>query len=292
MKAKILKENLVEIGPVKDLNIHQIFSSGQTFRFQKNSSQTWEGIAFGRYISFSQKGDSLFLFPCTKKEFETIWYGFFDLGTDYGKIKNKLKKENSIFEKAISVGGGIRILRQDPWETLISFIISSNNNIPRIKKSVDCICEKYGNPISLNKENELYYDFPMPKALAQSKLEDLRLCGMGYRDRYVKATAEKVVKEGVLGKNEKNYSSEMVLNRLLSFPGVGRKVADCVRLFAYGHKEAFPLDTWMKKAVNTLDIAPGKKDKDIHLHAKEAYGELSGIAQQYLFYYMRHLSKA
>ncbi len=278
------QNNSIKITDIKDLDIHQIFTSGQTFRFFKIDENTWRGIAFERRIDITQGEDYISLSPCTLDEFENIWRTFFDLDTDYAVIKKKLIDTDARFEEMIAIGDGVRILRQNKWEMIITFIISANNNIPRITKSVNCICEKYGEKLYVDGEF-VGYAFPTPEKLAKADLDTLRNCGLGYRDKYIKSTAQMVLESGI-----PDSSGDKLIEDLLKFKGVGRKVADCIRLFGYGCHDAFPVDTWIRKAQNELQ-GNFKNDDAMREHALEIYGELSGIAQQYLFYYIRYMSK-
>ncbi len=276
-------ENVIIKG-ISDFNINQIFTSGQTFRFTKIEENMWRGIAFKSVINVTQGEGSINLSPCSIDEFENIWRAFFDLDTDYGLIKKKLIDTDIRFKEMIEIGDGVRILRQDKWEMLITFIISANNNIPRIAKAVNCICEKYGEKIFIGDEF-VGFAFPTPEKLANADLETLRSCGLGYRDKYVKDTAQRVSDFGM----PKSEGDELIKD-LLKFKGVGRKVADCIRLFGYGCHDAFPVDTWIRKAQNELQ-GEFNNDNEVREQALQIYGELSGIAQQYLFYYIRYINK-
>ncbi len=280
----VAKDNSVIIQELQDFDIHQIFTSGQTFRFNSVDEDTWRGIAFGRMIDIKQGEGMVILSPCTMEEFEKIWYPFFDLGADYATIKRTLIEMDDRFEQMIAIGDGVRILKQDPWEMLITFITSTNNNIPRISKTIDCLCTRYGEKLYLD-DKFIGFDFPTPKALAQADVMDLRNCGLGYRDKYIKKSASRVLELGM-----PTSDGEQLIEDLLKFSGVGRKVADCIRLFGYGCHDAFPVDTWIRKAQNEL-IGNFKSDDAMRSHALNVYGELSGIAQQYLFYYIRYINK-
>ncbi len=276
-------ENVI-IKDINDFNIHQIFTSGQTFRFDKIDGNTWRGIAFKRVINITQGEGGITLSPCSIDEFENIWRDFFDLDTDYGLIKKKLIDTDIRFKEMIEIGDGVRILRQDKWEMLITFIISANNNIPRIAKSVNCLCENYGEKIFIGDEF-VGFAFPTPGKLANADLQALRSCGLGYRDKYIKETAKRVLEIGM-----PTSTGDELIRDLLAFKGVGRKVADCIRLFGYGCHDAFPVDTWIRKAQNELQ-GEFKNDNEVREQAFHIYGELSGIAQQYLFYYIRYIQK-
>ena len=207
------------------------------------------------------------------------------------KIKNKLRKIDNHMEKSILYGEGIRLLNQDLWETIISFIISANNNIPRIKGIIERISKKYGNQIVWNGEE--YYTFPTPEQLGKATVEDLRSLGLGFRDVRVFETTQKVLnKEIDLYQLHAESDTEIVREKLLELPGVGPKVADCILLFSTLKRfNVFPIDVWVRRVMNDLYIKnedETKVDKKLILGvANEKFGDLCGIAQQYLFYWKR-----
>ena len=214
-----------------------------------------------------------------------------DLNTDYEDIKEKLSKIDDNVKTSVGYGSGIRILNQDLWETIISFIISANNNIPRIKGIIDRISKKYGTEVNWN--GTKYYTFPTVEELSKASVEDLRALGLGFRDVRVYETTKKILnKEVDLNKLTEEKDTEKVREKLLTLPGVGPKVADCILLFSTLKRfEVFPIDVWVRRVMNDLYIKNPDETKvnkrEIEKLAKEKYGNLAGLAQQYLFYWKR-----
>ena len=209
---------------------------------------------------------------------------------DYSKIKTKLSKVDKSLKQSIECGNGIRILNQDLWETLISFIISANNNIPRIKGIIERLSKKYGNKIIFN--NKEYYTFPTPKQLSKAEVKDLRDLGLGFRDKRVYETTKIVIEnKDKLQDLAKEKNINKLKEELMEFPGVGPKVADCIMLFSLKKIEVFPIDVWVRRVMNDLYIKNANEQKvskkQIEELAKDKFGNLAGIAQQYLFYWRR-----
>lgn len=207
-----------------------------------------------------------------------FWYDYFDLGTDYGEIKKTLTDSEPAIEAATDYGGGIRILNQDLFETIISFIISQNNNIPRIRKCIDALCAKYGEPIAGDNTDETAgYAFPTPEALANADIEDLAALKLGYRNAYIKESARMYLEHGCPSRRED----------LLAMHGIGPKVANCIMLFGLKDVAAFPIDTWVRHIMNDMYGFDEKDIKGMQSFAAEKFGSYAGYAQQYLFYYYR-----
>lgn len=231
-----------------------------------------------------------------------FWHEYFDLGRDYGKIKDELSKDDEIMKAATAYGSGIRLLRQDPWETVISFIISQNSNIPRIKSCIEKLCSLYGDFVC-EWRGKRWYDFPKASTLAALMPEDLAACKLGYRDKYVIAAAQKIMKEDVhvlaaaeeksrsdvhvLAAAEGKSKSDESLKYLRGFLGVGPKVAECINLFGLKHYDSFPLDVWMKRIMSRLYGFDENDVRSMKNYARKHFGKYSGFAQQYLFYYAR-----
>ena len=218
---------------------------------------------------------------------------YFDLNTDYELIKEKLSTVDDNLKKSIEYGEGIRILNQDLWECIISFIISANNNIPRIKKIIDRISENYGEGIIWN--DKKYYTFPTEKELSKASVEDLRKLGLGFRDKRVYTTTKMILnKEVDLDEIIKLDNSNEIREKLLSLDGVGEKVADCIMLFSLKRFDVFPVDVWVRRVMNELYIKNENEEKvnktEVRKIAEEKFGSLAGIAQQYLFYYRKNVS--
>ena len=242
---------------------------------------------------FEKNKKIIFRGACKGSIIKTV-IDYFDLDTNYDKIKEELSKVDENMKKSIEHGEGIRILNQDLWEMIISFIISANNNIPRIKGIIEKISKKYGKPIKFN--NKIYYTFPTPEELSVATVEDLRNLGLGFRDKRVYETTQMVFNGEIdLKELEKIGNTNELRKRLLEFPGVGPKVADCVMLFALKRFDSFPIDVWVRRVMNDLYIKNEDETKvtkkQIEKIAKEKYGDLAGIAQQYLFYWKREENK-
>ncbi len=280
---------------VKDFDTEHIFECGQCFRWRRQEDGSYDGIVRDRVVNIRVKDTAgrkdLILSPCSAEDFEQIWMPYFDLGRDYGMIKNKLAEKDPVMEKAIQEGSGIRILRQDLWETIVSFIISQNNNIPRIKGCIEKLCEGFGEPIPSPGSTQKIYTMPMPEVLAGLTAEELSVCRMGYRAPYLIQTARQVLKMGGIGilqeKLDQAADSAQVLEILRTFQGVGPKVANCIALFGVGRLDTFPIDVWVRRVMHKLYGIDEKNTQKMEDFAKKHFGEWGGIAQQYLFYYIR-----
>jgi len=256
----------------------QSFDCGQCFRFEQESDGTWSGVARGVFFGVKARGDHLFIRCDSEKELTEVILPFLALDADYSHIREDIKlrfKGDPTMDAAMALGSGIRILRQEPWEALCSFIISQNNNIPRIKKIIETLCTKYGQQLPCGR-----YAFPTPEALRDAGVDALFECRTGFRAKYIYDAACKV-SDGTL-----DLSAVMALPTadadaaLQSVKGVGAKVSACALLFGLNKTDAFPIDVWMKRIIDkyyggTLDVP--------------SLGEYAGIAQQYLFYYIRSI---
>lgn len=269
---------------VKDFNLHHIFDCGQCFRWNMCPDGSYEGVAKGRALKISQVEDDVILHDISVEEFENIWYDYFDFSKDYGKIKEELS-EDEILKKAIPFGEGIRILKQELFETVISFIISASNNIPRIKKIVESLCENFGEKISYM--GKTFYTFPDCKTLSQLSIEDLSVIKAGFRDKYIKAAAEAFANNEISDAVFAELSTDEAKKVLQSMYGVGSKVADCILLFGLSRTDSFPVDVWVKRIMETLYLGKETKNAEIEKYGLSKFGKLSGLAQQYLFFYGR-----
>ena len=280
-------EKYVELkGFGSDFVPKHIFECGQCFRFTKMQDESYTIVAKGKVINVSKRDEIIILKNATDNDVADIWYDYFDLGTDYGKIKTKLSEDKHL-KISTRYGSGIRILNQDLWECILSFIISANNNIQRIQGIVEKMCRQYGNRIEAF--GDTYYSFPEAEVLREVKKEDLAFLRAGYRDSYLIDAISKVVNKEVDIENIKKLNTEEAKKELLKIKGIGNKVADCILLFGNGRRETFPVDVWVKRSVGML-YADEMKDLTIHGFAQEKFGDLAGYAQQYLFYYMRENS--
>ena len=285
MEQEYILENCKSFEP------EHIFECGQCFRWNKQEDGSYTGI-FKQNVVNVKKADNKIIFRgICKENIKDECIKYFDLNTNYGNIKSKLSNVDNYLKTSIEYGEGIRILNQDLWETLISFIISANNNIPRIKGIIERISKSYGEKIVWDKAE--YYTFPTPQELSKASVEDLRNIGLGFRDVRVYETT-KIINENPnkLKELEDEKDVNKLREELLKFPGVGPKVADCVMLFSTLKKlEVFPIDVWVRRVMNELYIKNDDETKinkkEIEELAKTKYGNLAGIAQQYLFYWRR-----
>lgn len=282
------KENSVVIEGALDFDPKHIFECGQCFRWKAEDDGSYTGVAKGRVINVSREGNTVYLKNTNLEDFNKIWKSYFDLETDYTKIKNELKSMDEYLEKATEFGWGIRILRQDPWEMLISFIISSNNRIPMIQKAISNLSREYGTYIG--KFNGVdYYDFPTPEQLSKASIADIRACSTGFRDKYIKATTERVISENEDVYDYENLATEDCRKKLMEFNGVGPKVCDCIALFGMQKYDTFPVDVWVKRVMQEFYVEDDMSLPKIRKYAIDKFEDLSGFAQQYLFYYAREL---
>ena len=280
MKSQVIVKN------IENLSLKQIADSGQSFRWKEQSDGSFIVTAMNETIHLIEKNSDLIINGINEDSFKHKWYHYFDLDRNYKKVIKTLKGRDQYLDEAIKYGKGIRILNQDLWEIIITFIISSNNNIPRIKNSIEMLSQKYGTFIkTINGED--YYSFPKASILSQAKIEDLRACGLGYRDKYILKTSQMVAEGEIDLKHLKAMSTNEAKKELKKLVGVGNKVADCILLFACEHPSAFPVDTWVKKVLAEYYDFHEKKQEKVVVFVKNHFGEFAGIAQQYLFYYIR-----
>ena len=272
-----------------------IFECGQCFRWNKEQDGSYTGVIKSAVINVKQEQNKIiFSGECLDGDFENLIKEYFDLKTDYKEYKNKLSKIDQYLKESINFGNGIRILKQDLWETIISFIVSANNNIPRIKKIIEKISLNYGEKIQFNGKD--YYLFPTPESLSKASVEDLRNMGLGFRDKRIFNTTKMILSKEVDIDNicKKNTTDEM-REELLKLDGVGPKVADCILLFALNRIDVFPIDVWVRRVMNDLYMHNECEEKvnkrELQKLAEEKFLGLSGIAQQYLFYWKRENGK-
>jgi len=270
----------------ESFNPTHIFECGQCFNFNIEEDGSYTAVHLGRIINVLQKEDHVLIRNVSLDEFYEIFYDYFDLGTDYSAIREKLS-ENEILKTASDYGYGIRILNQEMFETVISFIISANNGITRIKNSIKIISERYGDYIG-EYMGRKYYAFPRPEVLAKVDPLELReFARVGFRDVRI-VEASKMVADGYLDFDiDQTLSTEDLKEKLMQIPGIGPKVADCILLFTYHRRETFPVDVWIKRVMETLFIGHEVPKILVDDYAREYFGNLAGYAQQYLFYYGR-----
>ena len=286
-----MKEQTYTIEKLDSFELKDIFECGQCFRWNKQDDESYTGIFKNNVINVKKDKNKVIFKGICENEIEQTVQDYFDLKRDYKKIKQKLSNIDENMQKSIQYGEGIRILNQDLWETIISFIISANNNIPRIKGIIEKLSKKYGNEITWN--NQKYYTFPTPKQLENVKIEEYRALGLGFRDIRLYETTKMILTNKVnLEKLKQNKNTLEVREELLTLSGVGPKVADCILLFSELKRfEVFPIDVWVGRVMNELYIKNEDEKKvnkkQIEKLANEKFGNLAGIAQQYLFYWRR-----
>ena len=292
MKERIIMEEKIILKEQDSFNLKHIFECGQCFRWNEEDDGSWIGIIKDAVIRVKKENQNIVFTGKVlgNKSFKEIIYDYFDLNTDYREYKNELSQIDEYLKESIEFGEGIRILKQDLWETIISFIISANNNIPRIKKIINAISYTYGKKIVF--ENEEYYLFPTPEELSKATVEDLRKLGLGFRDKRIHETTRLINEEIVSLDNIENMiDTNQMREELLKLDGVGPKVADCILLFALKRLDVFPIDVWVRRVMNDLYIHNEDENKvnkkELQSLAEEKFKGLSGIAQQYLFYWRR-----
>jgi len=270
---------------IPKIDIFKTFDCGQCFRFDPVSiygnKYEYGGVAYGKYVVFAQNLQTeIRIYGATAEEYRSVWRSYLSLDSDYNAINSHIisAATSEHMKHCVEYGDGIRILRQEPWECVCSFIISQNNNIPRIKKIINALCEKYGDKIEQG--GSTYYGFPTAKALFEAGEDAIFALKTGFRAKYIidasyKISTGEIDLDSIL--KEENYDT--CVDILCKINGIGLKVASCALLFGFGKTEAFPIDVWMKRALEKyfpqgIDLL--------------ALGKYAGIAQQYLFYYERY----
>ncbi len=270
MKIEFTDKNIV-LTDVKHINIPLCLDCGQAFRWKETENGYWQGIANGKFLRIKQEETNITFYNTTKEDFNSVWLKYFDLERDYENIISSYTEENLV--TACKTHPGIRILKQDEWEAICSFIISANNNIPRIKGIIERLCENFGEKI------EGGYTFPTPEKLAGLEVEDLAVIRSGFRAKYILDAARKISNGEVDIASIREMDFESAKTELLKIKGVGEKVAQCALLYGFGRMEAFPVDVWVKRIV--AELYPNG--------LPECIKGTEGIAQQYLFHWRRNL---
>ncbi len=272
--------NTITICEIKNFELADIFDCGQCFRFNKKENGTYYGVAFGKYIEICKVGNNVILKNVTPEEYDNVWYYFFDMAFDYSACVNEFPDDKTL-QTAAKFAQGVRILHQEHWETLCSFIISQNNNIPRIKKIIETLCRELGDEIYTDEFGNKFYSFPSPERIIEAGEQRIFDMKTGFRAKYILDAAKKVASGEVSFAEIETASTDEALEMLCKICGVGPKVASCVLLFSFGKYDCFPIDVWVKKILEKY--YPDFK-------GKEYFGKYAGIAQQYLFYYERCIS--
>ncbi len=289
----IMKEQELKLDSINSFDLKNIFECGQCFRWNENEDGSYIGIVKNNVIKITQTNNNIIVKSYGKDDIAELFNFYFDMNTDYEKIKIKLSQIDSYMLESIKYGEGIRILNQDLWETIMSFIISANNNIPRIKGIIEKLSRTYGNEIIWN--NEKYYSFPTVNQLSKATVEDFRKLGLGFRDIRMYETTKMILEKQIdLEKLHQEKDTNIVREELLKLSGVGPKVADCILLFSTLKRfDVFPIDVWVRRVMNELYIKNTDETKvskkQILEIAQEKFGNLSGIAQQYLFYWRKNI---
>ena len=274
------------------------FGCGQCFRWRVETDGSWSGVVSGEFANLSytpyagenDRGaitirSSLFADNPVRRE--KYWRNYLDLDRDYKAVKKKLVANDKVMERAIKAGGGIRILNQEKWETLVSFIISQNNNIPRITGCIENLCRQFGSRVGRFGNRE-YFSFPAVSDLARLCVEDFAAIKLGYRAQYIVDTAAVISRDGGTKlESGDGLPINEIESYLLSLPGVGPKVAGCVLLFAMKKTEAFPVDVWVRRVMSRFYGMDENNPAAMKDYAARNFGNCGGLAQQYLFNYIR-----
>ena len=274
----------------ESFNLVHIFECGQCFRWNKEDDGSYTGVIKDGVLNVREDGENYLFKGVLSRKIEDVVYDYFDLKTNYTKLKEKLSAIDDFMKESIDFGYGIRILNQDLWECIISFIISANNNIPRIKKIIERLSLNYGNEIEFN--GKIYYSFPTVESLSKASVEDLRNLGLGFRDKRVYKTTKMILQNQIdLEKLKVSNNTTYIEEELLKLDGVGEKVANCIMLFALKRFDTFPVDVWVRRVINDLYIHEENEEKvskiKIKKMAKEKFSDYQGLAQQYLFFWRR-----
>jgi len=280
----IQKDNKITIHDIRDFNITHIFECGQCFRWNREDDGSYTGVVKNKVINVLQQENTVEFNNINTDDFDII-KNYFDFDTDYETIKNTLNTDE-IMAEAIKFGEGIRILNQEEWETMISFMISANNRIPMIKKVIENLSISFGDYIG-NYRGKDYFSFPTAERLSAAPVERILECKTGFRAPRIKAAATRFLYEKDKIYNIKNMSYDEGLAYLKTYKGIGDKVANCILLFSMKHFDTFPVDVWVRRVMQTLYVSKETKDADIRKFAENKFGKYSGFAQQYLFYYAR-----
>ena len=259
-----------------DFDLEKIAMSGQCFRVRKFQDGAYRFICGDEVLYIRETGTGSFSASCEPEQWENTWSAYFDLSRCYGDIRKRQSGLHGFVREAMDYGQGIRVLRQDPWETLVTFLISQRKSIPAIAKAVELLASIYGH--SVQTERETLYAFPTPREMADATAEELAACGLGYRTPYILDAVHRAA-EGLDLATLSGYDDEQLLHTLQTVRGVGKKVANCVALFAYGRTACVPVDVWISRAIE-IDCG-GRSPFGL-------FGENAGIIQQYVFYYEKH----
>lgn len=267
---------MLQIEIQDDFDLEKTASCGQCFRAKPLDDVFFRFVSGDHVIYIKEIGDHQFTVSCTKEEWKEIWTRYFDLNRSYNNLYLEEREKHDYVRKAMDCGRGIRILRQDPWEMLVTFIISQRKSIPAISKSVEALAEKYGHKIQTDRE--IIYSFPTPEEMADASIDDLKECSLGYRVPYIYDAIQKVTSGSLNLDKIADYSDEELFQELQTVNGVGKKVANCICLFGYGRMARVPVDVWIARAVD--EDCCGEDPFRL-------FEGIAGIIQQYVFYYKK-----
>ncbi len=272
---------------VKCFNLKYTLECGQCFRWKRveENKDRYIGVIKDRVIDIEQINNRLIIYSDKEEGLEKVVKEYFDLDKDYSLLEQKISLIDDNIKESVKNTSGIRILNQDLFETIISYIISANNNIKRISKSVNMISEMFGKKVIY--DDEEYYLFPTPEQLSKATVEDLLSCSVGFRAKYIKNTVKDLMENKSLLHTLPNMSTDRAREILLGFMGVGPKVSDCILLFSLKKSEVFPIDVWVKRVMEKLYFKHNVSMKHISKYAEENFGKDAGIIQQHLFYNVR-----
>ena len=270
---------------VECFNLKYTLECGQCFRWECIEDNTYIGVIEDRVIKIKQQGNKLLIWSSLTTNLEQAVSKYFDLNKDYSFLEKEIAKIDKNVEESLKYSSGIRILNQPLFETIISYIISANNNIKRISRSVKDISRKYGKKVLF--ENNEYYLFPTLEEIANITIDDLLECGTGFRARYIKNVINYFLDNKNFLMNLENMDTETARKSLMSLMGVGPKVADCILLFSLKRGEVFPIDVWVKRIMEKLYFKDNTSIKEISEYAKDKFGKYAGIVQQHLFHNVR-----
>ena len=270
---------MITVSITDDFDPDKIAESGQCFRWNKTDDNAYRIIAGEACLNITSLGNNQYDLDCTEQAYKEFWKKYFDLGENYQDIRERIDPALDPFlRQAMEHEKGIRILRQDPWEMLITFIISQNKNIPAIRRSVELLSKSCGEKL-VDANGQEYFGFPGPEAVAELSEEQLQACRLGYRCKYVHAAAKAVLRGDIKLNELENADEETTIAALTGLFGVGVKVANCVSLFGLHHLDAFPIDVWVKRIL---------AEQYQEGYPFEQYSPYNGIYQQYMFAWYRH----
>ena len=277
----------------KCFNLRDTLECGQCFRWIRLDDESmgrdyseYIGVISDRVLHMKQEKDKLYVWSNVEKDLKRVVEYYFDLYNDYDRIENQISKIDDNVKNAVENTTGIHILNQEQFETIISYIISANNNIPRIKKSISEISKRYGTKVEF--EGKDYYLFPTIDQLSNVTIEEFKDCGVGFRDKYLVKTIADLKENNVCDECNTALTNSQLKKILMSFVGVGPKVADCIMLFSFGRQDVFPIDVWIKRAMENLYMKKECSINEISRFASDKFGVYSGIVQQHLFHNIRN----